>query len=310
MAQMTVETGGVHVRVPAKINLALAVGPMSDDGYHRLATVFQAVSLYDEVVAIWADAGEVSCSLTGEIIGVPADSSNLAVRAAELLRQRYGGPDRDELGVHLTIKKAIPVAGGMAGGSADAAGALLACAVLWDIDADPDDLRELGALLGSDVPFALTGMTAVGTDRGTHLAPALTRGTYHWVLATSDKGLSTPAVYQRFDELGLARTGLLEPDVALLTALASGDVEAVGAALSNDLQTAAISLRPSLGELLAAGKDAGALGAIVSGSGPTCAFLTRGENEAVDLSIALSHTNLATGIKRVAGPVPGARLLS
>lgn len=296
----------VRVRVPAKINLALCVGPPGDDGFHPLATVFQAVSLCDELVAEWADEGTVAVHTRGagsEL--VPDDDSNLAVRAARLLAQTHA--PQEPLGVRMSVKKSIPVAGGMAGGSADAAAALLACAVLWDLDVDPEQLRELGAELGSDVPFGLLGGTAVGSGRGELLVPALTRGTYHWVLAFDDHGLSTPAVYRHFDEMGGTDLPMEVPD-AMMSALSASDPIALGRSLRNDLQEAALDLRPALRTTLAAGLDLGAVGAVVSGSGPTCAFLTTDESAAVDLSVALAAENICHAVRRVSGPVAGARL--
>ncbi len=302
------EYRAVRVRVPAKVNLALGVGPVRPDGYHPLATLFQAVSLFDEVAVTAREDGRITCTVSGEGADLLADTSdNLAVKAAELLRERYGEPD---LGVSVSIRKQIPVAGGLAGGSADAAGALLACSVLWDLDTSPDDLHDLAADLGSDVPFALVGGCAFGTGRGEQLVPALSRGTYHWVLAFAERGLSTPAVFRRFDELGLAGDGAPQAPSQVMNALAAADPAALGAALTNDLQPAALDLYPELGATLAAGLNNGALGGIVSGSGPTIAFLTAGESAAVDLSVRLSSVGVARQIRRVAGPVPGARLIA
>lgn len=296
------------MRVPAKVNLALCVGPVRGDGYHPLATVFQAVSLFDEVSARRARAGHFSVTVAGEgAEQVPIDDSNLALRAARRLASAHG---REDVGVELEIKKSIPVAGGMAGGSADAAAALLACSILWDLDIQPDELAAVGAELGSDVPFALMGNCAVGTGRGEQLVPALTRGTYHWVFALADEGLSTPAVFKRLDEMRGYRQGQLSVPTELMNALASGDPVALGRALVNDLQIAALDLRPELRRTLDAGLDNGALGAIVSGSGPTCAFLTADESRAVDLSVRLSAEGVARHVRRAAGPVPGARLIS
>ncbi len=297
----------VRVRAPAKINLALCVGELGHDGYHPLTTVFQAVSLYDEVVAEWAEAGEFTVSVVGEYAdAVPVDDTNLAVQAARLLAERYGR--HDSLGATMSIKKSIPVAGGLAGGSADAAGALLACAVLWDLDVDPEQLRELGAVLGSDVPFALLGGTAVGTGRGDELAPALVRGSYHWVLAFGQHGLSTPAVYRRFDELDASDLPIEVP-AELMNALSGGDPVALSKALRNDLAPAAVALQSRLRQTIEAGLELGALGALVSGSGPTCAFLAADESSAVDLSVALSAEGVCKSVRRVVGPVPGARLV-
>ena len=297
---------GVHVRAPAKINLALKVGAPRSDGFHPLTTVYHAVSLYDDVYAEWADPDEFEVEVSGEgMAEVPLDETNLALRAARLLARTHGGPD---LGVRLSIRKAIPVAAGLAGGSADGAAALLACATLWDIDLAPEALRELGSELGSDVPFALLGGTAVGGGRGEEVAPALARGSYHWVLAFGQQGLSTPAVYRRFDQLNP------DPDppevpADLMNALRGGDPFELGAALVNDLQPAALALRPALRRVLEAGLELGAVGAVVSGSGPTCAFLTEDEEEAVNLSVSLSAEGLARKVLRAGGPVVGARVV-
>jgi 4-diphosphocytidyl-2-C-methyl-D-erythritol kinase len=298
---------GVRVRVPAKINLALKVGRPRPDGFHPLATVYQAVSLYDEVHAAWANPEEFEVTVTGEGADlVPQDESNLAVRAAQLLARTHG--PYDSLGVSLSIKKSIPVAGGLAGGSSNGAAALLACAVLWDIDISPEAMRALAAELGSDVPFALLGGTAVGRGRGEEVAPALARGTYHWVLAFGHHGLSTPAVYRRFDQLS-PEPPTPEIPADLMNALRSGDAKQLGAALVNDLQPAAVDLQPRLKLLLEAGLEYGAMGALVSGSGPTCAFLVDSESAAVDLSVALSTDGLCRTVRRVTGPVSGARVI-
>lgn len=297
----------VRVRVPAKINLALCVGPRAEDGYHPLTTIFQAVSLHDELTAQLDEPGSISVTMSGcGIDQVAADDSNLAVRAARLIADSFGA---DRFGVRLSVRKAIPVAGGMAGGSADAAAALLACSVLWDLDIDPEELRDYGAELGSDVPFALLGGTAIGTGRGDKLVPVLSRGSHHWVLAVADFGLSTPEVYRRFDEL-TPNGGSLEMPTELINALTCGDSERLAQHLRNDLAYAAIDLRPQLQTTIDAGLELGALAAIVSGSGPTVAFLCRDEEAAVSLSGALGAERVARSVRRVAGPVNGARIIT
>lgn len=293
--------------MPAKINLALKVGPARADGFHPLATVYHAVSLYDEVHAAWANPDEFEVVVSGEGADqVPLDDGNLALRAARLLARTHG--PHDSLGVTLTIKKSIPVAGGLAGGSSDGAAALLACAMLWDIDIAPEALRGLAGELGSDVPFALLGGTAVGSGRGEEVVPALAKGTYHWVLAFGHQGLSTPAVYRHFDELN---PHARQPEIPaeLMNALRTGSAHQLGVTLDNDLQPAALDLQPRLGQVLEAGMEYGALGAMVSGSGPTCAFLVDGESAAVDLSVALSADGLCRAVRRATGPVPGARVV-
>ena len=295
------------VRVPAKINLQLGVGPLRADGYHELVTVFHAVNICDDVIVEAATPGAgISLEMVGEA-SVAADATNLAWRAAQVLADASGvDPD-----VHLQIHKRIPVAGGMAGGSADAAAALVACDALWRLSTDRAELVRLAATLGSDVPFALHGGTAIGTGRGERLTDVLARGTLHWVLAIAEQGLSTPAVYAECDRLR-ADEQVDDPVVseALMHGLRSGDAQAVGRALSNDLQSAALSLRPELGQVLNAGDDLGALGGIVSGSGPTLAFIVADEERALDLAVGLMSTGLVRSVKRAHGPVPGARVVN
>jgi 4-diphosphocytidyl-2-C-methyl-D-erythritol kinase len=296
----------VRVRAPAKINLTLRVGRPRADGFHPLATVYQAVSLYEEVTAGPADPGVIDILVLGEGADqVPTDDHNLAHRAARLLAARIGEP----LGVTLRIDKSVPVAAGLAGGSADAAATLVACSALWGLGLDHQDLLPLAAELGSDVPFALLGGTAVGSGRGESVAPALARGNYHWVLAFADGGLSTPAVYRRYDELGPTPPDPFAVPPALMNALRNGDAEQLGRELINDLQAPALDLMPPLRKLVAAADEYRALGVIVSGSGPTVAFLTASEPDAVDLTVALSASGLCRTARYVTGPVTGARVL-
>ncbi len=302
-------SAAVTVRAPAKVNLVLGVGRPRADGYHDLATVFHAVSLTDDVTATAAD--EVSVTVEGvHAERVPTDSSNLAVQAALLLAERTGV----EAGVALHIRKGIPVAGGMAGGSADAAAALVACDALWHTGMSREGLRDLAAELGSDVPFALLGGTAIGTGRGERLTPALARGPhggqYHWVVALCDEGLSTPAVYRELDRLRSGRK-VPEPRVqdAVMQALRSGEVQALGAQLSNDLQPAACSLMPDLERTLEVGLEYGALGAVVSGSGPSVVFLVKDGEQSLDIAVALTASGVASEVRRAHGPAPGARIV-
>ena len=297
----------VTVRAPAKVNLALGVGPLRPDGYHGLATVFHAVSLYDDLVATPLPPGSgLQLVVEGEGAGqVPLDATNLAARAVQEL-EAYGAP----ADVSLTIRKGIPVAGGMAGGSADAAATLVAVDALFGLGLGRDHLLDVAAAIGSDVPFSLHGGTVVGSDRGTRLTPALVLGSYHWVFVLAEEGLSTPLVYGELDRL---RAGLPVPDpevpAELMAALRSGDAVALGRALHNDLQQAALSLRPSLSQILAVGEEYGALGGLVSGSGPTCAFLARDDEHAVDLAVAFTASGVCRTVKRATGPVPGARVV-
>lgn len=298
----------VTVRVPAKVNLQLSVGPREANGYHNLVSVFQAVSIFDDVTITKSHAGSgVTISISGEQThGVPEDGSNLAVKAAYLIAEKF---DID-VDVHIEVKKSIPVAGGMAGGSADAAATLVAMDALYKLEATREELLELGGQLGSDVPFMIAGGTAVGTGRGDQLTAALSRGTYHWVFALSTVGLSTPAVYSECDRMR-AELEIADPKVSdsLMQALLSGDPELVGRALTNDLQNPACSLRPALSLVLEVGRDYGALGAIVSGSGPTVAFLVADEEAGLDLAVALTASGVVGSVARATGPVHGARVI-
>ncbi len=345
----------VSARVPAKINLELLVGPKRDDGYHDLSTVFHAVSLTDEVTVTPAD--DWSVSLSGPLTtGVPLDDDNVALKAARLLAERaastHGRQGAGRIGpVHVHIDKEIPVAGGMAGGSGDAAATLIACDALWGTAVGRDELGACAALLGSDVNFALTGGTAIGSGRGENVTPVLAQGRYHWVLVLSDEGLQAGSVFAECDRLreraprrpsrdpgaagrgGLrvvpdspesqrapmsgaaasepdeAHSSALEPSAEMMQALRGGDTKALAAALRNDLQEAAISLRPTLGDILAAGLEYGALGGVVSGSGPTVAFLVTGPEGALDLAVALMASGTATQVLRATGPAHGAHVV-
>ena len=293
-------------RVPAKVNLELMVGPRRPDGFHHLATVFQAVGLHDEVSVELAD--EWGITINGPYADlVPTDGTNLAMRAARLMATVAG----IDAPVHITIDKDIPVAGGMAGGSADAAGALVACDELWGVGLSKAALEDLGAELGSDVPFALNGGTAMGSDRGDRLAPVLGRGRYHWVFALSDVGLSTAKVYAECDRLrAKRRVPEPAPSASMMTALRSGDAASLGRALSNDLQPAALSLQPRLEEVLRTGMEFGALGGIISGSGPTVAFLVADTERGLDLAVVLTASGAAPAVARAVGPVHGAHVMT
>lgn len=297
-------TGSVTVRTPGKVNLYLSVGERRDDGYHELTTVFHAVSLSDEVTV--RDADVLSLRTTGEGAGeVPDDERNLAWQAAELMAEHVGrAPD-----VEIVIDKSIPVAGGMAGGSADAAAVLVAMNELWELGVPRRDLHTLAARLGSDVPFALHGGTALGTGRGEQLTPVLARNTFDWVLALGAEGLSTAAVYAEIDRMRESGSPVRQSEPEkLLTALSSGDARQLAPLLGNDLQPAALSLQPGLRRTLRAGEEAGALAGIVSGSGPTCAFLCPSAEAAVAVASELAGAGVCRTIRVASGPVHGARV--
>ena len=299
---------GVVVKVPAKVNLQLSVGPLESDGFHEVTTVFQAISLFDDVTVRYGIPNTgISLNVSGPTSsGVPTDDTNLAYRAAKAMVLKYGITED----ISINLRKEIPVAGGMAGGSADAAGVLVGIDSLFDLGLSRDELEKIAAELGSDVPFSIAGGIAIGRGHGDQITPALARGNYHWVLALSSQGLSTPAVYKECDRL---REGMevSKPQInsALLQALGSGNPYEVGKALTNDLQAAACSLRPALRLVLDVGKEYGALGGIVSGSGPTVAFLVEDDEKSLDLSVALSASGVVAGVARASGPVHGARVV-
>lgn len=310
----------VHVRAPGKINLFLGVGDLDEDGYHELCTVFQAVSLYEDVIATPADEFTIAVSGAADPASVPLDDRNLAMRAAKVLAAATGYRG----GVHLDVHKSVPVAGGMGGGSADAAAALVACNELWRTGLDHARLHELAARLGADVPFALMGGTAVGTGRGDVLTPALSRGRYEWVLVLDDEGLSTPAVYRAFD---VARAEELREDPAgherrqrqdpvqvppsFFEALLTGEPDELAQSLRNQLEVGSFRLRPRLADFLfdVVGEGGGpVVGGIVSGSGPTIALLCE-TAEAAD-GVAERLRERGRTALRAHGPVRGAQVLS
>ena len=305
--------GAVVARAPAKVNVHLAVGPLRSDGFHELRTVYLAVSLFDTVTVRPGDGLELT--VTGEgaagtgADAVPTDRHNLVWRAAELLAEHAGVP----AGAAIAVHKTIPAAAGLAGGSADAAAALVALDALWGTHATRGELTALAARLGSDVPFSLLGGVALGSGRGEQLSPVLARRRWDWVLGIAGEGLSTPAVYAELDRLrveGRVPDGEepASPD-PVIAALRSGPVPALAAALGNDLQPPALSLRPDLRRALRAATGAGAAAAIVSGSGPTVAALAQDEDSAVRMAATLAGEGVYRTVRAVHGPVPGARLV-
>ena len=301
----------VHVKAPGKINVFLKVGSVMADGYHDVAIAYQAVSLYEDVRVTEADDFSVEIAGSVELSRVPVDGGNVAIKAARLLAAKTGYVG----GAHIQIGKHVPVTGGMGGGSADAAATLLACDALWGTELPRDEMLELARKLGSDVPFALTGGTAIGTGRGDELSPALAQGSFSWVLALADFGLSTPAVYRELDVHRERHAQDIFPadprplvDTDVLQALRAGEPHMLAAAMHNDLQAPALHLEPSLGDVLELGEQNGALAGIVSGSGPTVAFLAADVDSALELQVALSASRL--NVVRATGPVHGARIVS
>lgn len=303
----------VRVRVPSKVNLFLSVHGARDDGYHDLVTVLQTVSLYDTVTArlegrtAQHPAARRSMRLEftqGAVAGVPADRTNLAWRAAQRLMDElgFGTADNDNgPTTRLHLDKSIPVAAGMAGGSADAAATLVALDALWGAELGRPRLRELAADLGADVPFCVSGGTALATGTGINTAQVLARGAYHWVVGISDRPLATPDVYRAADAVEAATAR--DPD-AVLQALRTGDAEALGAAMHNDLEAAAFHLRPELVAKRDAFLNAGALGALVSGSGPTVVGLAANAQDALRIAreVAGTFDRVETAMSPAGGP--------
>jgi len=312
----------VIAQAPGKVNLLLKVGPLGADGYHPLVNVFQAVNLFETVTAAPRPSGSgIGQTVSGPgAAAVPLDHTNLAHKAATALAAHIGrAPD-----VALHLQKGVPVAGGMAGGSADAAATLVACNELWGAKLSLEELLELGAELGSDVPFSILGGTAVGTGRGHLLTPILDAGTYHWALASQAEGLSTPAVFRKFDDLTPGRRSRSDSsrvskptgdigDVRLVDqlpeALAAGDPAALATLLTNDLQPAALALRPELASTIQVALASGALASIVSGSGPTVAALAASPSQAEAIAAAWRTHQVAASSIVTTAPAPGARIL-
>ncbi|GGE66223.1 4-(cytidine 5'-diphospho)-2-C-methyl-D-erythritol kinase [Nesterenkonia cremea] len=315
--------GHVTAVAPGKVNMSLRVGPRREDGYHDVATLYFAVSLHEEVTAAPRRDSAITVSLSersaftevqqqvqGETVtaAIPLDERNLAHQAAQKLRERLGITS----GVDLTITKNVPVAGGMGGGSADAAAALVACSALWGAGLSKEQLAEVGAELGADVPFAILGGAAVGQGVGDELSPLLTRGELHLVIVPANTGLSTPEIYQELDAMREeAGVSAEEPelDADLVRAVCTADAEMAATLMTNELQAPAVRKIPSLDRMMDAGLLEGAMQGMVSGSGPTVVFLTRDAAAAGQLATSLEERTDVWAIP-VTGPAPGARLLT
>jgi 4-diphosphocytidyl-2-C-methyl-D-erythritol kinase len=297
------------VRAAAKINLLLGVGAPRPDGFHTLVTVYQAVSLYDDLTVSPGDDGLAVATDVASYIDashVPGPGLNIVDRAAAALAAHHGRPVTGS----IRVDKSIPIAGGLAGGSADGAAALLALDRLHVLGTHDDDLLSLAAGLGSDVPFALVGGTALGEGHGEVVTPLDDRGSWWWVVVPHPEGMSTPAVYRRFDELRSDAPEVPEPPEEVVAALTSGNVHRLAAALHNDLEQAACDLRPDLAQLIVEGVDAGALRGLVSGSGPTCVFLCESGEHARRVAGVLREASPERVVLVAHGPVAGAHVVA
>ncbi|KRE97372.1 4-diphosphocytidyl-2C-methyl-D-erythritol kinase [Nocardioides sp. Soil774] len=296
----------ITVRAAAKINLHLGVGRVRDDGFHPLDTVYQAIGIHDDIALSLADDLSLTTHVADHIdpAAVPSGADNIVLRAARLLAEHAGRPATGA----FEVRKDIPVAGGMAGGSADAAAALVACDRLWDLQTFDDDLLALAARLGSDVPFSLVGGTARGRGRGEVVEALADPGSWWWVAVPSAEGLSTPAVYAHFDALRPDAPEVPPSSDELLAALATGEPLRLARALHNDLQEPAIDLRPDLGDLIARGESEGALRGLVSGSGPTVVFLCDSADGARETALGLAGAGHEV-VLTATGPVAGAHVV-
>lgn len=299
-------TESVTVRAAAKVNLHLGVGRPRGDGYHPLATVYQTLSLHDDVTASSRSRWGVGLVCEDDIDrgAFPLGEDNIVVRAGRLLAAHH----RVDRAAELLVRKSIPIAGGLAGGSADAAATLVALDRLWDLQTSDEDLLGLAAQVGSDVPFALVGGTALGVGRGEVVTPMPDEGTRWWVVVPARVGLSTPVVYRHYDELRPDAPAEVSVPEDLVAALKDPDNRVLAAVLGNDLQAAAIDLRPELGDLIGSGERAGALRGIVSGSGPTCLFLCSDRGSADRVRTALLDAGQARVLVAL-GPVSGTHVV-
>lgn len=301
-------------RAPGKINVSFECGDPREDGFHPVATLYLAVGLDEQVTALYRADGEITAELDdASTIAVdretfPVGVDNLAVKAALALREATGV----RAGADLRILKRVPVAGGMGGGSADAAAALVACNALWGTHLTRQDLASIAARLGSDVPFALYGGAAVGLGRGEDLAPVPLRSESHWVLIPASYGLSTPKVYGELDRqrerAGLSFPAPKEVSPEVLHALLEGDPHKLAASVHNDLTPASIALAPELAHVIERAEDAGALKAIVSGSGPTLACIARSSAHAERISMQV-RDELDVQTIVVSAPAAGASIV-
>lgn len=303
----------VVARAPGKINVSLEVGPPREDGYHSVATIYLAVSLFEDVRASERMDSEFTISLHPDSAPFadpetfPLGKDNLVVRAADELR-RYTGVT---MGADLEVTKRVPIAGGMGGGSADAAAALVACNALWDCGLNREELAVVGAKLGADIPFALFGGAAVGLGIGDQVSPMLIRRSTYWVLVPASYGLSTPEVYRTLDKLRAYQDveAPHEVDIDTVQALVTADVNSLGLNLRNDMEQAAIHLAPEIDTVIGTGERLGAVRGIVSGSGPTIAFLAESKTHAEQLR-TLINEELDVDALVVSGPANGAAVVN
>lgn len=287
----------LRARAAAKVNLGLYVGPLQPGGrYHEVVSVLQSIAIWDELEVEVVPEG---LGLEVEGGGLPPDETNLVLVAARELARR----SRDLPGARFRLRKGIPVSAGLGGGSADGAAALIALDRLWGLHLPAVNLHAMAAEVGSDVPFCIAGGTAVATGRGDKIREVPSKGSTWWVVGIDHEQLATQHVYDHFDELGLATPLDGRWPEELLAALVAGDLRRLAGALHNDLEPAAFDLLPALAKSKQRLLEAGALGAIMSGSGPTMLGLCGDEDHATQVARAV-RSGFA-GVEVARGPVPG-----
>ncbi len=277
---------------PAKINLYLEILGDRPDGYHELVMILQSIDLADKIDlrAIGTDTIRVRC----EHPQVPTDNSNLAYRAAQLMAQQFPDSFAQYGGVEITIQKRIPVAAGLAGGSTDAAAVVVGIDLLWQLGLTQSELQELAAQLGSDVPFCVAGGTAIATGRGEQLSPLPSLDSLYVVLGKHRSlSVSTPWAYQTYrqqfgssyvkDRQSLETRAQAVHSGAIVKAIIHEDGVQIGQRLRNDLERIVLPEYPEVSQLRQAFQDSGALGAMMSGSGPTVFGLCQSYNQAQQL---------------------------
>ena len=283
----------IKIKAYAKINLSLDVKEKMENGYHNIESVMQSISLYD-VVTLQGEglkskiqnpkSQEISVSCNNP--DIPVDESNLAYKAASILSKEHGL----KKGVHISLTKNIPVGSGLAGGSTDAAAVLRGLNRLWDLNLNAEELRALGALVGADVPFCLKGGSMLATGIGDRLKPISVRSTICYVLVSPSLQISTKETYSKFD--GLAPIPRRPNTAALIAALEEGDVERIASNLGNVLEEVTLSEHRELSNIKGEMIKAGALGALMSGSGSSIFGLTEGEEDAKSICARLRDRGL------------------
>jgi len=283
---------GAKTVARAKINLFLSVGPRRQDGYHDIRSVMQSLELCDELFFRRTDSSGGRITLRCSDGRLPSGEQNLVWRAVEAFAGETGV--MEEGGVEVFINKRIPVGAGLAGGSADAAAALLAMNNIWELELSLAEIEGIAARVGSDVPFCLRGGTAMVTGRGEKVEPLEPLPSFQVVLASPGEQAPTAEVYKRFDsvagESGLPSKEELERMLsALLEGVKKGDFEAISANLHNSLESATIA-RDQVEQYKNTALEAGAAAALMTGSGPAVFALARSLEEAAEVAWELEKT--------------------